>query len=51
MAAKMEYIMQDMVVVFRARSRRGLLVASDVYLPDTAKKSIRHQIYEFNAAG
>ncbi len=38
LAAKMEYILPDMVVVFRARSRRGPLVASDVYLPDTAGK-------------
>lgn len=35
LAAKMEYILQDMVVVFRVRARRRLLVASDVYLPDT----------------
>lgn len=35
LAEKMEYLLQDMVVVFRARSRGGLLLASDVYLPDT----------------
>jgi len=36
LAEKMECILQDMVVVFRARARRGVLVASDVYLPDVA---------------
>ncbi|MCS7145384.1 MAG: metallophosphoesterase [Nitrososphaerota archaeon] len=35
LSEKMEYILPDMVVVFRVKSRRGLLVASDVYLPDT----------------
>jgi len=39
LASKMEYILPDMVVVFRVRSRRGMLVASDVYLPDTPGRS------------
>ncbi len=34
LAEKTEYLLQDMVVVFRARARKGLLIASDVYLPD-----------------
>jgi DNA polymerase II small subunit len=38
LAEKAEYILPDMVVVFRARSRRGVLVASDVILPDTSPR-------------
>ncbi len=38
LAEKAEYVLPDMVVVFRAHSRRGLLVASDVILPDLAAR-------------